>query len=402
MELLEKHFQMGNLRQIYFEHVRFRAGRGTDGVGRERFEKDLDKTIAEAADAILAGRFSFRPYRASLLPRGRARYPRVVESPCIVDKVVLRGLHDLLKEVFDQKLSRRTLHSQVKSVINEFKLGRNDTAVRLDIRDFYPTIRHETLVETLRSTMPDDTVVDLVYRAVTTPSSIDRSEKIAKRTIGVPQGLAVSGILANLYLFPVDETYESIAGLGYHRYMDDFLILTEQKQADGWKSQIQTDLSRLGLQTSTEKTQTVRMGDSFQYLGYAFEKGTVTVRPPSVQKIYTALSSIFAAQEHASNPNPDQMAFRLSTRITGCIFEGKKYGWLFFFSQITDERLLHRLDQFVTRKLRRFGLSRKEVPRFVRAYFEINHREPPRLSRRHKLLRGWCQYGTNETVSERV
>lgn len=67
------------------------------------------------------------------------------------------------------------------------------------------------------------------------------------------------------------------------------------------------------------------------------------------------------------------MLWRLNLRITGCVFQQRSKGWLFFFSEITDESLLHRLDHYVTQLIKRFGVK-ISPKKFVRTYHEIGHR----------------------------
>jgi len=64
--------------------------------------------------------------------------------------------------------------------------------------------------------------------------------------------------------------------------------------------------------------------------------------------------------------------WKLNLKITGFILEEHKYGWLFFYSQITDMKLLFHLDDVVKKLVKRYGLEDKiRVKRFVRTYAEM-------------------------------
>ncbi len=67
------------------------------------------------------------------------------------------------------------------------------------------------------------------------------------------------------------------------------------------------------------------------------------------------------------------MIFKINIRITGCIINSNKYGWLFYFSQINDEALLHSLDNFVRKQLKRFNIENQKTKKFVRTWKEINN-----------------------------
>ena len=65
--------------------------------------------------------------------------------------------------------------------------------------------------------------------------------------------------------------------------------------------------------------------------------------------------------------------WRLNLKITGCVYNKKRYGFLFFFSQTDDLRQLGRLDKFVTSEMNNRGLGhlRPEVRKFIKCYHEI-------------------------------
>ena len=86
-----------------------------------------------------------------------------------------------------------------------------------------------------------------------------------------------------------------------------------------------------------------------------------------------SLTSIFTAYKYAKNKNQDFLLWRLNLRITGCVFENKRKGWLFFFSEITDLDLMHRLDSYIKSLCKRFRVDIKPKS-FVRSYYQIKHK----------------------------
>ena len=70
------------------------------------------------------------------------------------------------------------------------------------------------------------------------------------------------------------------------------------------------------------------------------------------------------------------LLFRLNLKITGCIVDGKRRGWLMFFAQTEDVAQLQYLDRFVARQLKRVGAAnvRDQVKRFVKTYHEIRYK----------------------------
>jgi len=125
--------------------------------------------------------------------------------------------------------------------------------------------------------------------------------------------------------------------------------------------------------SSGEKSKVGLIGkEPFSFLGYQFDGSIVTVRDVSVERLRESLSSIFTAYKYSRKRDKKFLLWRLNLRITGCVFENKRKGWLFFFSEITDLDLLHRLDHSVRILCKRFDLDIKPKS-FVRAFFQMKH-----------------------------
>ena len=68
-----------------------------------------------------------------------------------------------------------------------------------------------------------------------------------------------------------------------------------------------------------------------------------------------------------------QFLWRLNLKITGCRFEERSVGWVFYFRQAKDIKQFHRMNAFIQKQLIIHGLSehKDKVLSFVKAYREI-------------------------------
>lgn len=90
----------------------------------------------------------------------------------------------------------------------------------------------------------------------------------------------------------------------------------------------------------------------------------------SVLKIEQSIEELFRT---IKKDNTGYLQWKLNLKITGFILEGHKYGWLFFYSQITDLSLLFHLDDVVKKLVKRYKLDGKiKMKRFVRTYAEMH------------------------------
>ena len=63
----------------------------------------------------------------------------------------------------------------------------------------------------------------------------------------------------------------------------------------------------------------------------------VSVRKSSILKLEQSMEDLFG---EVKKENIKYLKWKLNLKITGFILEKQKYGWMFFYSQITDVNLL--------------------------------------------------------------
>jgi RNA-directed DNA polymerase len=134
-----------------------------------------------------------------------------------------------------------------------------------------------------------------------------RPSNVASGAVGIPQGLPISAVLANLYMFDADS--QLVAGLtalggSFRRYSDDILVIVPPGYAREAEELVVRELQAIGLSVNANKTErtSVRSSDGvlrtfalredgqegsqrpLSYLGLAFEGVQSVVRPSTVSK----------------------------------------------------------------------------------------------------------------------
>ena len=124
-----------------------------------------------------------------------------------------------------------------------------------DLTKFYEFIKHDKLLAILKLYVDDQQVLSLVQQYVEAPWERSTNEYGGtERTIGIPQGPALSALLANLYLVEVDEWLEDNT-VEFVRYVDDIVMVFDSKElAVERLIELEAILSDLGLTISKEKT----------------------------------------------------------------------------------------------------------------------------------------------------
>ncbi len=370
-----KFFSKRSLSEIYVNEIRYKSARGIDRVSNRVFKQRLTENLDIIYRKVHNGTYKFSQYREKLLSRGADRNPRVISIPTIRDKVVQKALAEILRLSFGAKIP--LLHSIINDVISAYRSGLYKSVLRLDVKDFYPSIMHSLLLNEIRRKIRKGELLHLVSNAISRKTVARPSSKDKKTTHkGVPQGLSISNILANIYLISIDKKYSSLSTIKYFRYVDDILIFCDEREIDNIRTKITDDCTTLGLTLHSElenpsKSSMGNINDGFTYLGYQFKKSKISVRKKSIDHFRESIIKLLTNYKYSDTQDIEFIKWALNLRVTGCIFNDSKYGWLFFFSQIDDLALLGSLDHFVQTQLKRFGINQFKAKTFLRAYHEI-------------------------------
>ncbi len=370
-------FTKKHLKEIYLSDIRYKSGPGIDRINNRCFNTQLGEHIDIIYRKANSGKYRFSQYRERLLPRGPNRYPRVISIPTIRDKIVQKAVFEVLHSIYGA--NAHFLHQiiyQIREVVAE---GTFDCVLRLDVSDFYPSVKHERLLREIKKKIRKKELIHLIKNSISQPTVATPNRKLKKANAkGIPQGLSISNILANIYMTPIDARYSNSSTYRYFRYVDDILILCASNDMQSILHDITASCEDLGLvlhskEAEPAKTSAGKIDAGFTYLGYEFDNSKISVRKKSVQKIRETIVKSLTNYKYSSTQDLNLLKWNIDLRITGCVFNETKYGWLFFFSQIDDRQLLKSLDHFVSKQLERFGVSNTVMTpkRFMRAFHEI-------------------------------
>lgn len=361
---------------LHGSKVRGRDGTRPTDVLNER--KPISEMLARK---IENGKYAPIGYRSKLKSKGARSAPRQVSIPAARDRAVIKAMQIFLKQCFPE-VNPPLPQLAVSRLVDEVDSGRYKYFVRIDIRNFYPSIDHEYILKKLggRAILP--AAVELVQKIIQTPTSPDNVASSSPNGRGVPQGLAVSSLLSEIALRDLDSEMRRVKGIYYCRYVDDILILSPRVQHQLLFRKVCALVEPVGLQAHPmeergSKTTHGKLEDKVDYLGYKLggERNTPSVRKSSVQALERKISRLFAdykkelrKQESLSRRNA-RLEYNLNLTISGCVFDGHKRGWLQYYSLMRDFSLLHRLDNFVLKRVVMYGLSGKIRPKsFVKSF----------------------------------
>jgi retron-type reverse transcriptase len=174
-----------------------------------------------------------RPYRNYYVYEPKKRF---ISVPAFRDRVVHHAITQIVSPLFENKFIEETFACIIgRGTHRAAALARkyaqqargqwgNFYILKCDISSFFPSIDHAILKNLIRKTIYDKRLFRLICTIIQSYESPDLDGK------GMPIGALTSQLFANVYLNTLDHYAKETCRVKYYvRYMDDFLILHNDK-----------------------------------------------------------------------------------------------------------------------------------------------------------------------------
>lgn len=392
--LFEMLFSPGELLTAFREKFAIKTSKGVDRLNGFQFAQRAAEELTVTSAKVLKGQFRFSPFLEVLRPKARDKSPRLISIPTLRDRVVLSQLNKFLATLYPERVPKNVASTYVRelSVDLQTRSLERTWVCSTDIKTFYDSIRQARMLSVLTKRINSTAAIKLIGHAIATPTVPKNTRRIRHKdyaSSGVPQGLAISNILASIYMQDVDEAMSSF-GVSYYRYVDDVLMYGDYDAVHAAYKSLRTRLAYRGLSLhalGSGKTQIEPLGRPFSYLGYTFQMPIISVRPSTIERFLQSIAAKFSDFSHNGARRLEKFKYldqdrlkgifldELNERITGAVSQSRRYGWIAYFNQISDLSLLHRLDDAIEGMFRRMNEFENKPPmglkKLRRAYYEI-------------------------------
>jgi len=232
------------------------------------FGWQLEKNIIELRNELINGQYRHGKYHEFIVVDAKKRN---IKAAPFRDRIVHQALCATLEPIFERRFigdsyacrHGKGTHNALLKL--ESWLRRNDDCYVLscDISKYFASIDHSILIDVISSRVRDVRIIG-ICRLI-----IESADDSPNR--GIPIGNLTSQLFANIYLDVFDHYVKRSLGIKHYiRYMDDFLILGDNKKTlYEVKTKISEFLdSRLGLTLHHKKANISPMASGVQFLGY--------------------------------------------------------------------------------------------------------------------------------------
>jgi RNA-directed DNA polymerase len=354
--------KMETLHQAYAVAKANDGAPGVDGVTFEAIEAaGVESFLAQLRDELVSGSYQPLPTRKHAIPK-RGTGERILQIPCIRDRVVQGALKLILEPIFEADFHpgsygyrpKRTAHQAVAHVADAI-VHRKTRIIDLDLANYFDNVQHHQLLT-------------MVARRVSDPAILHLLKLILRATgrKGLPQGGPLSPLLANVYLTPLDQMLEKAQKttrqgpyqyVAYARWADDTVILVDSFRRHDWlldalNRRVREELAKLGIPVNEQKSRVVYLerDEVFTFLGFDFRwvrslrgfwRPQYTPTRHKRMELLQKLREVF--RRHQSQP-----VGRLIQEVNLILA-----GWINFFRIGQSRRHFNYIQDWVEKKVRR-------------------------------------------------
>jgi hypothetical protein len=226
-------------------------------------------------------------------------------APAVLFKIPKKSNPQKLREIYIYNLKERikaqAIYQIVESVFNEFfspylfsyrsshpsyfaarstirhylKCWTKDYVLVGDLSDYSNYIRHDKLKDKLANLGLDKKTVALLHLFINNP--VVRDGRVEYPQVGLVQGVPLIALFNNLYLDEFDKQIGPKVDF-YRRVGDDLLVFDKNKdKLLAIRKQLFDQVNDLGLKINTDKSGLKQAACEFNFLGYYFKEGLVSL-----------------------------------------------------------------------------------------------------------------------------
>lgn len=398
---LIKYFSIEEINKIFDLRISKSKSKGIDKRSFRSYNNlQKEALFLEIKQKIENKKYKFSPYLELLRIKRRNVNPRMISIPTVKDKIILSILKNVLHDFFPESINKDQPNSYIKKIKNFIKENQNEDLffLKTDISEFYDKIDRKKLKQKVKKKITDRFFINILFNSIenpTVPSNYQKKDiKDFRTKKGVPQGLPISNILAQIYLNDFDQSFINLIDDDtiYLRYVDDILIISKI-DCDEKLEKIKLLLKDIGLKINPDKTYKGKLDDSVEFLGYQISKKSITISKRTIEnQINKIAGKITWFKKGLENPrarpekyHTDLKGFRdrflreVNEIITGSKSENKNYGWLFYYIEVDDISVFYKLDSVIEGMIKKVSFFQNRVPKKLKktskAYIEIKHNQ---------------------------
>ena len=255
-----------------------------------------EKHLKKISNQIKNGSYKFQP----LIRLKNSRFdtkspPRAIwaAQDSLVLKTLALKIQPIISHNFQNLYHLKDTGGLKKAVsITKQNLSKYKYIFKSDVKSFYQSIDHATVMKISRELIHNKTITKLIQK------SLKRVETWGglyfEYNKGVPQGSPLSPLLGAIALYPLDQAYQKISGIFYARYMDDWVVLCKTRRKLREIVKLTHNIMRqLKFELHPDKTYIGKTDKGFDFLGYHITADNLRAANTTLEKAKLKLKRLY-------------------------------------------------------------------------------------------------------------
>lgn len=344
---METVVEPGNLKKALARVRRNKGAPGIDGMRVDELGDHLKDHWTEIRSRLLNGSYTPQPVRRVEIPKASGGV-RPLGVPTVLDRFIQQAVMQVLQGDWDPSFSDasygfrpgRSAHQAIQSAQNHIRAGFG-IVVDLDLEKFFDRVNHDILMGLVAKRVADKRLLKLIRGLLS--AGVLEGGLVGPTTKGTPQGGPLSPLLSNLMLDVLDKELEK-RGHRFVRYADDCNIYVRSRRA-GERVMVSVTgflARRLKLTVNADKS-AVDRPVARAFLGLSFTAGPAVKRRIAPQTLARFKARVRELTRCTKSVSLAHLVAELSRYLVG---------WRGYFGFCETPSVLHRLDQWIRRRLR--------------------------------------------------
>ncbi len=279
--LIDKVCNPANLMAAYRRTASRKGTAGVDHVTIKGYAKSLGRNLARVREQLLGRTYRPSRIRRIHIPKSGGAETRPLGIPTVEDRVVQTAVRHVIEPIFERTFAKRSYgfrpgrgcKDALRDVFHLMKDGEL-YIVDADLRQCFDRIPHGKLLDLIKEQIADKKVLSLIAGYLKQEILEDGVVTLPEGS-GTPQGAALSPLLCNIYLNPLDHLMEQ-SGFKMVRYADDMVIAcSSREEAEAALRLLNEWVEANGLELHPDKTRIAELAETdeyFDFLGYRFTR----------------------------------------------------------------------------------------------------------------------------------
>ncbi len=268
--------EMTSLERLFDSWGKFRRGK-TKRKDVQIFERNLEANVFHLHRELQAQTYQHGDYHEFFVHDPKIRH---IRKACVRDRLIHQSVYTSLVRIYEPKFIFHSFSCREDKGTHKaldffrgmtLKVSKNNTkpcfALKCDIRKFFDSVDHETLLNLLERVVIDEKS-HWLFKEVISSCILQFSDQ---RKRGLPIGNLTSQIFTNIYLNELDQFVKHQLRQKYYiRYADDFFILDQKEDfLASLIPQIRYFLdTHLKLELHPKKVSINKLSQGIDFLGY--------------------------------------------------------------------------------------------------------------------------------------